>query len=92
MYLLIDIHIPKCDPLSLYNVTYIYMFSGLTTWYWIACLCTLPEEGYSSQAQFFSVACRSLCGVEAFWSFPFHFSTSVVILCSPCLGNHDGET
>ena len=71
---------------------HIYMLSGLTTWYWIACLCLFPEKGYFSQAQLSSVARRSFCGVESFWSFPFHFSMSVVILCSPCLGSHDGET
>lgn len=57
----------KYSLLSLCDGTCLFMFSGLTTWYWVKIDVLFPGEEFFSQH--FLVACSSLCRVEASWAF-----------------------
>ena len=76
----------KCNLLNLYNITCMCVL-GLTIYYWV----TNPgreEQGWGgggvgetiSSSQRSLVACSSLCGDEASWSFPYLLRMFFVVI------------
>lgn len=65
------LYISKYNLLSSYNVTCLYMFSGLVIWYWTTHWRHRPCVMYLARSHLhFLVACSSLCIAEAASAFP----------------------
>lgn len=80
----------KCNWLSLYDISCIYMFSVLTTWYGITTAVLFLGEDNFSQSQHFLVGCRWGCSLPGFPSSVLTWR--LVSLLRSHLGSYIGET
>jgi hypothetical protein len=77
----IFIYIPKYNPLSLYNVTYMHVFSGLGIWCWTTNWCALPSWGRPYLPLSASLRCLQLCvGLRPRGLFPVHSGLPAVFV------------